>query len=295
MKHALPAVLGLLYLATPALADDALVPATQAVPELRAAYGKQIDVEIAPDFASGKLEHTSLDRVVALRQTGDTICLLGEGQGLEASSPALARYAAPDGSGAVCLPLSVVSVRPQGHEPAEGAAPVPLYSIDAERCTWVWRQGRDVGLWTESCKFDDRQWTVTYDAAKEVFAQQVNGEEHAIVLRPFHAPGGPPALLATLKQQGLIFDKGECQMMQVDTQPAPDGWTAWQVLPTGKLKEEFDKEVQIQVPEPPCGKLGFDADSIGFFMVSKDHPDRVLYVYLGQDGTMIDLTSIRIK
>ena len=36
-------------------------------------------------------------------------------------------------------------------------------------------------------------------------------------------------------------------------------------------------------------------DSVGFFMVKDDAPDRVLYANLGQDGTMIDLASIRLK
>jgi hypothetical protein len=53
--------------------------------------------------------------------------------------------------------------------------------------------------------------------------------------------------------------------------------------------------VQEQIPEPPCGKLGFAVDSVGFFMVKDDAPDRVLYANLGQDGTMIDLASIRLK
>jgi hypothetical protein len=84
-------------------------------------------------------------------------------------------------------------------------------------------------------------------------------------------------------------------MAKVADQPEPAGWSAWQVVPTGKLKEAFDKEVQEQIPEPPCGKLGFAVDSVGFFMVKDDAPDRVLYANLGQDGTMIDLASIRLK
>ena len=67
------------------------------------------------------------------------------------------------------------------------------------------------------------------------------------------------------------------------------------MVPTGKLKEDFDKQVQVEIPEPPCGKLGYAVDSVGFFMVKDDAPDRVLYANLGQDGTMIDLASIRLK
>ena len=47
--------------------------------------------------------------------------------------------------------------------------------------------------------------------------------------------------------------------------------------------------------EGGIGKLGYAVDSVGFFMVKDDAPDRVLYANLGQDGTMIDLASIRLK
>ena len=41
-------------------------------------------------------------------------------------------------------------------------------------------------------------------------------------------------------------------------------------------------------------QLGYRVDLIGFFMVHDTKPDRVLYVNLGQDGTMIDLASITL-
>ena len=65
-------------------------------------------------------------------------------------------------------------------------------------------------------------------------------------------------------------------------------------MPTGKIKEAFDAQVQLEVPPPPCGEVGYAADFIGFFMVHKDHPDRVVFVNLGQDGTMIDPFSLTL-
>ena len=97
----------------------------------------------------------------------------------------------------------------------------------------------DLGLWTETCKFDTGLWAVTYDAANNLFALRVNDGEPYTVLQEFRAPGGPTALLASLKTQGLILDDDQCQMAQVTDQPAPEGWTAWQVVPTGKLKAAF--------------------------------------------------------
>ena len=295
MKHALPAMLGLLCLATPGLADATLVPATQALAELRAAYGKQIDVHFSDAFAKDRLAKPDVDGVIVYGLTADKLCLYGQGKGLEAAAPGLAAFASPDGGGDICVPLVDVTVRVAQHEPVDGASPVPFYATDKSACNWVWRQGKDIGLWTETCKFDTGLWGVTYDEKHDLFALRVNDGEPYTVLQQFREAGGPQALLAMLKKQGLVLDDDQCQMALDKDQPAPVGWTAWQVVPTGKMKEEFDRKVQQEVPEPPCGKLGFDVDSVGFFMVRNDKPDRVLYANLGQDGTMIDLSSILLK
>lgn len=295
MKHALPAMLALFGLAAPTMADGTLVPAAQALPELRAALGKQIDVRFSDGFAKDRLEKTDIDGVIVYGLPEGKLCLYGQGKGLEVTNPALATFVSPDGGGDICVPLADVSIRVAAHEPVADASPVPFYATDRKACSWVWRQGKDLGLWTEACTFDTGKWGVTYDEGRDRFSLRVNDGAPYTVLQQFRAAGGPPALLATLQQQGLVLDSPDCVMAKVADQPAPAGWSAWQVVPTGKLKEAFDKEVQEQIPEPPCGKLGFAVDSVGFFMVKDDAPDRVLYANLGQDGTMIDLASIRLK
>lgn len=295
MKHALATLLSLACLAAPAMAADRLVPAAAALPELKAALGKQIDVQFSEGFAGQHLAARDLNGVIVYGVSAERLCLYGQGKGLDAADPKLAGLASPDGGGDVCVPIADVSVRVAPHEAVEGASPVPFYSTDKAACSWVWREGGGVGLWTETCKFDTGLWAVTYDAAQDSFALRVNDGEPYTVLQPFRAAGGPPALLATLKARGLARDTADCVMARVADQPAPAGWSAWQVVPTGRLKEDFDRQVQVEIPEPPCGKLGYAVDSVGFFMVKDDAPDRVLYANLGQDGTMIDLASIRLK
>lgn len=295
MKQVLSAMLGLIGLAAPALATDTLVPAADAQPELRAALGKQIDVRFSEAFAKDRLEKADIEGVIVYGLRDGKLCLYGQGKGLEPTAPALSAFASPDGGGDICVPLADVSIRVASHEPVEGASPVPFYATDRTGCSWVWRQGKDLGLWTETCKFDNGVWGVSYDEANDSFVLRHSDGAPYTVLQQFRAAGGPPALLATLKQQGLVLDLAECVMAKVVDQPAPSGWSAWQVVPTGKLKQDFDAQVQIEIPAPPCGKLGYAVDSVGFFMVKDDAPDRVLYANLGQDGTMIDLASIRLK
>jgi hypothetical protein len=198
------------------------------------------------------------------------------------------------GGGDVCVPIAEVSVRLPPSVAAPGAPVAPFYATDARDCSWVWKTGKGLGLWTEQCKFDTGLWDVVYDEARDLFALRVDAGEPYPVLRQFREPGGAPALLPALKKQGLVLDDAECVMAKVEDQPAPQGWTAWQVVPTGKRKAAFDSVVQVEVPEPPCGEFGYRVDLIGFFMVNDARPDRVLYVNLGQDGTMIDLASITL-
>jgi hypothetical protein len=296
MKQFIPAVLAatVLLAAAPARAEGRLVPATDAALDLKAALGKQVDVQFSESFATGKLAARDLSGVMVYDLRGDTICLFGQGKGLDATSAALAAFADPEGGGDVCVPRAEVSLRLPAEEGPPGASPVPFYATDKAACRWAWKQGKGLGLWTEQCKFDSGAWDVIYDEAKDLFALRVDAGEPYPVLRQFRKPGGAAALLADLKSSGLILNDAECVMAKVAEMPTPQGWTAWQVVPTGKRKADFDAVVQTEVPEPPCGELGYRVDLMGFFMANDAQPDRVLYVNLGQDGTMIDLASIRL-
>lgn len=279
----------------PAGAGDILLPASGASLNLKAALGKQVDVRFSENFARSRLAAPDIDGVIIYELPSDKICLYGQGKGLDPADPALASFANPNGGGDICLPLADVSLRLPPQEQAEpGTPPAPFYSTDRKACTWVWEKGKGISLWTERCKFDTGLWDVIYDEANDLFALRVDAGEPYPVLRQFRKAGGAPALLADLKSSGAVLDDAECVMAQVSDQPAPQGWTAWQVVPTGKRKEAFDSLVQIEVPEPPCGEIGYRVDLIGFFMVSEAKPDRVLYVNLGQDGTMIDINSITL-
>jgi hypothetical protein len=295
MKHVSAALLCATLLIAPAGAEEVVVPASGAALNLKSALGKQIDVRFSESFAKDRLASRDIDGVIIYELPPDKLCLFGQGKGLEPDAPALAAFANPNGGGDICVPLSDVSVRVPQRAAVPGAPVAPFYSTDAKSCSWMWKQGRGISLWTEQCKFDTGLWDVIYDEPKDLFALRVDAGEPYPVLRQFRQAGGAAALLPALRTSRLVLDDAECVMAQVADQPAPPGWTAYQVVPTGKRKEAFDSVVQIEVPEPPCGELGYRVDMIGFFMVHESRPDRVLYVNLGQDGTMIDIASITLS
>jgi hypothetical protein len=296
MKHALSAAVAILLLhALPARAEDTFVPASGAAVNLAAALGKQIDVRFSESFAKGRLASPDIEGVIVYELPEGKLCLFGQGKGLDTAVAGLAAFANPNGGGDFCVPLADVSVRLPPQQGAEaGAPPAPFYATDRKNCSWVWEKGKGIALWTERCKFDTGLWDVIYDADKDLFSLRVDAGEPYPVLRQFRKDGGAQALVADLKSSGLVLNDAECVMARVQDQPSPPGWTAWQVVPIGKRKEAFDSVVQVEVPEPPCGEIGYRVDLVGFFMVNDAKPDRVLYVNLGQDGTMIDINSITL-
>lgn len=294
MKHALPAVLAVTLLtAAAARAETGWVAAGDALARLKPALGKQVDVRFSESFAKDRLPAREIEGVVVTELPEGKICLFGQGKGLEPTAPAFASFAGPEGGGDICVPIADVEVRELA-KATDGEPPAPFYATDKKACQWAWVQGRDMGLWTERCRFDTGLWEVSYDAAEDRFALSVDRGQPYRVLQQFHAASAA-ALLPELKAKGLVLDDAECVMAQVADQPVPEGWTAYQVVPTGKRKEAFDSVVQIEVPDPPCGELGYRVDSIGFFMAKEGAPGRVFYANLGQDGTMIDLASLTLK
>ncbi|WP_373506136.1 hypothetical protein [Aestuariivirga sp.] len=292
MKHALVASLLLAASSCAAMAEELIVPATDPSLVFTFAIGKQINVRFADSFAKGRLQQADVDDLVIYELPDGKICLYGQHKGIDPAAPELAGFARPE-SGDFCVPLSDVSVKvvPQS---AEGAPNAPFYATDKKSCAWVWNRGKGIGLWTETCTFDTGRWDVHYDEVNDLFALRVDAGEPYPVLRQYSNAGGIEALIPDLKAKGLVLDDAECLLQPATDQLAPPGWSAWNVMPSGKRKEAFDAQLQEEVPDPPCGELGLAVDHIGYFMVSNDNAERVVHVNLGQDGTMIDLGSITL-
>lgn len=293
MKHALAAAL--LLAATPALAGEAkLIGFDDAAAFFPSALGKQIDVRFSDAFTAAHFGKADFDGLILSELPDGKACFFGRDQGLDPDEAKLKDIARAD-QGDVCVPASEVSVRFTPQEVA-GAPPSPFYTTDKEHCGWSWKTGAGIGVWTEDCKFDTGTWAVSYDAKNDLFSLSVDGGDPFPVLRQFRKKPqeGPEALLPAFRKAGLIPGDTECQFAPSTEQKGPAGWSFWEIAPVGKRKEAFDAQPQDEIPEPPCGDVGYAVDYIGFFMISDAHPDRVLYVNLGQDGTMIDPFSIAL-
>ncbi|MFT3987378.1 hypothetical protein [Aestuariivirga sp.] len=293
MKTALSVML--LFAATPAFADDVkLIPFDDAGVYFPAALGKQLNIRLSADFAKANSLAGDIDGVILSELQAQKACFFGKDKGLDPDDPKLKAIARPD-MGDVCIPLADVSVR---YVPVAqpDAPPSPFYATDQKACSWVWKKGTGIALWAEDCAFDTGKWAITYDAGTDTFTLNTDGGDPYTVVRQFRKKPDEKldALLPSLRKSGLIPDDNECQFAADTDIKAPPGWTLWQVVPTGERKKAFDAEPQDEVPDPPCGEVGYAVDSVGFFMVPDAHPDRVIHVDLGQDGTMFDPFTITL-
>ncbi len=274
------------------MAQETLLSATDPSIGLGGALGKQVYVTFAPSFAGAHLPRADFEGLTVSDLPESQICFFGSDMGLDPTSPGLAGFVRKD-EGDVCVPRADVSFR-YTPQKVEGAPPVPFYATDAKACDWSWKAGQGIGLWTETCTFETGRWAVEYDAANDWFALSVNGENPYPVVRQWRKPGGVEVLLPDLKAKDLVLDDPDCVFQSTSEMQAPPGWSAFEVMPVGKLKASFESQPTDEIPEPPCGELGMAVDYVGFFMVHKEHQDRVVYVNLGQDGTMIDIDSLTL-
>jgi hypothetical protein len=191
------------------------------------------------------------------------------------------------------LMLSAVSA-------SAGQPPKPTSSTDPDHCTWVWLAGGGIGAWTEQCKFDTGLWHLKFNDTPSRFSLFVDDENTGVVLAPFAKPAdaGIEALLPELRRLRLIPDDDECIFRPASSDalasvgPTPRTRAYFEIMPTGKRKAAFDATPADDVPEPPCGDVGFDPDGIRLFMTDVTHPTGVIYMNLGQDGTMFDPRSV---
>lgn len=305
MKRLLAAGLVILFGSSIGFAGETIVSGPDAVPYFKSALGRAINVRFSESFAKNRLPSRDLDGVCACDLLPGKLCLAQDGEGdqaLDAMSPVLAPFFRKE-NGDFCIPLEDVSLRlpPPQASPNPKALPAPFYHLHGgSSCSWVWRQGKGVGLWTEQCTRPDADghitFSVAYDEKEGAFKITSDGKqsfEPLTVLQMFRVEGGMRRLLPHLKARRLVPDDPGCVLSKPFPIPLlPDAWSGWQVIPTGEKRAAM--EVQQRKSVGPCGPLGLDTYTFGFFMVHKDQPDDILFVRVGEDIAFIDLPSITL-
>jgi hypothetical protein len=181
--------------------------------------------------------------------------------------------------------------------PAAAQPPQPSYSTDPDKCTWSWKTGTGLGAWTERCAMNG-VWEPVFRPGVPELALTVGGDDAGTVLQLFQKPadGDISAILPELRKRGYIPDDNDCvfQPASQDAGLPAKGQAFFEIMPTGARKAAFDATPADEVPDPPCGEYGFDPDGLRYFVTDSAHPAAVLYMNLGQDGTLFDPATVTV-
>ena len=178
--------------------------------------------------------------------------------------------------------------------PAAAQPPMPEGSSVPGKCTWEWMTGAGVGIWAERCDLDTGLWTPRLDDTLPGFVLTIDGAPQETILQVFEKPAdaGVDAILPALRAGGYIPDDDDCVFEAAAIRPAPRTIAFHEIRPVGARLAAFEATPGDEVPEPPCGDYGWSTHGVRYFMTDTRFPERVLYVNVGQDGTMFDAASI---
>jgi hypothetical protein len=185
--------------------------------------------------------------------------------------------------------------------------PKPTKSTDAEHCRWRWWSGAlpmggSIGAWTEYCEFATGVWELDYTADLPGFWLTIDGEEQVPVIQVFAKPADADiaAILPELRERGYIPDDDECGFAPamdstlMTAGPAPRTRALFEIMPTGSRLAALEATPDDEIPEPPCGEYGWSTQGTRYFVTDVAHPDKVIYIDIGQDGMMFDQTSVSL-
>lgn len=174
---------------------------------------------------------------------------------------------------------------------ASAQPPKPSTGTDPAKCVWEWKTGGGIGIWAERCTFATGVWEPVFKADLPGFILTVDGGDETTILQLFKKPADAPisAILPELRKRGYIPDDDECVFEPAaDIRPLPKTRALFEIMPTGSRLAAFDATPADEVPEPPCGEYGWSTHGVRYFMTDITHPDTVVYLNIGQDGTMFD-------
>ena len=281
--------------ATPSLAAEKMQALSDKSIIAKAVEGKQVDL-VFSGSAKEKYFPNALYKGFTVSELNDTqFCFYSNADGPNADDAKFKDIARPEKVD-LCVQRDEVSAKYDANEVA-GAPAQPFFHSDTQNCTWVWKTGKGIGLWTEECKFDTDSWSVTYNEADESFGQGTSKDDQYAVLRLFHkkADENPDVILPALRKANLIPDDDECKFEISKDETLTPYLKVYDIMPLGKRKAAYEAVPENELPDPPCGELGLAVDYEAYWVIDDRHPDRLLFINLGQDGSMFDPFSITLN
>jgi hypothetical protein len=181
---------------------------------------------------------------------------------------------------------------------AKSAAPI---AYAATAAPIAWQDCRPVRLHldglsieTTDCRYSTGHWRVQVEPGLPGLVLWAEDARIDTVLQLFQKrpEDGIDAILPTLRAQGHIPDDDDCRFVPLATQPVARTRALFEIRPFGARQQRLAATPADEVPDPPCGAMGWSTHGVRYFMTDLRRPDRVVFINLGQDGTQIDPASI---
>jgi hypothetical protein len=169
---------------------------------------------------------------------------------------------------------------------------MPEWQTDAANCSWHWREGGGIGLWAETCRFNDRTWQVVWYEDQAAFVTRADDSEMGIAVQVFDLPSGSSisALGQTLIEAGALDANAACIWDAIALRPAPRTM-AFHVL-TPADQTALGPTPSGDIPEPACGPYGASTHGLRYFLTDLRWSDVAVFIDEGQERPLFDPASI---
>jgi hypothetical protein len=205
---------------------------------------------------------------------------------------------------AAAVSLAAILTVPPAPAAESPRPPMPSATIDPA-CTWQWLEGRGEGgpmlsTWAQDCKHATGHWHLRFETEMPGFSLWVDDKRQGMVLQSFALPKGAAAtdiaaLLPELRRRALIADKDDCIFQPAAIGMQPRTVAQFEIRPVGEALKAFEATPRDEVPEPPCGDYAWSTHGVRYFQTDLRTPGAVLYLDLGQDGTLFDPQTVRLE
>lgn len=179
-----------------------------------------------------------------------------------------------------------------GHANGSSLPAMPEWQTDSHNCSWHWREGGGIGLWAETCRFNDARWQVVWDDDLAAFVTKNDDTVIGLAVQAFTLSGGASiaTLSETLVEAGSLDANHACIWQTSALRPAPRTIVFHILTPMDQAA--LRPTVSGDIPDPACGPYGASTHGVRYFMTDLRLPDRVVFVEEGQERPMFDPLSI---
>lgn len=195
---------------------------------------------------------------------------------------------------AIAVAALVATSPIMAHDNGSYRSDTPDQQTDAANCSWHWRESGGIGLWAETCRFNDRTWQVMWDDGLAAFVTRADDSDNiGIAVKAFALPRGSNIreLSKTLIEAGALDAHSACTWQAIALRPAPRTMSFHVLGPADRTA--LSPTVSGDIPEPACGPYGASTHGVRYFLTDPRWPELAIFIDEGQERPLFDPASIR--